>query len=148
MAFSFVYIKINVSNQILNLLAALSHQTHEGQKKDLTNQEREQIALFRYVLIAPLFNNRVSSQKEYLAEICGKVHDVPYYGRKDFAPKTILGWLVVLSFFPTTLLLWVFLFYISSKDILSCVLILRANFADWSVNIAVLLCNVMDELLY
>lgn len=59
----------------------------------MTNQEREQIALFRYALIAPLFNNQVSSQKEYLAEICGKVHDVPYYGRKDFAPKTILGWL-------------------------------------------------------
>lgn len=55
----------------------------------MTNEDREQIALFRYGLIAPLLNGQVPSSQEYLAEICGKVHDVPYYGRKEFTPKTI-----------------------------------------------------------
>ncbi len=59
----------------------------------MTNQEREQIALFRYGLIAPLFNQQVTSKQEYLAQICGKSHMVPYYGRKDFTPKTVEEWL-------------------------------------------------------
>lgn len=59
----------------------------------MTDQEREQVALFRYGLIAPLFNQQVASKQEYLAQICGKTHMVPYYGRKDFTPKTVEGWL-------------------------------------------------------
>ena len=59
----------------------------------MTNEDREQVALFRYGLIAPLLNNQVNSTREYLAEICGRVHNVPYYGRKEFAPKTIQEWL-------------------------------------------------------
>jgi len=59
----------------------------------LTNEDREQIALFRYGLISPLLNGQVSSAQEYLAEICAKAHDVPYYGRKEFAPKTLQQWL-------------------------------------------------------
>ena len=59
----------------------------------MTNEDREQIALFRYGLIAPLLNGQVVSGNNYLAEVCGKVHDVPYYGRKEFTPKTIQEWL-------------------------------------------------------
>lgn len=59
----------------------------------MTNEDRECVALFRYGLIAPLLNDQVASKQEYLSEICGRVHDVPYYGRKDFAPKTIEEWL-------------------------------------------------------
>lgn len=59
----------------------------------MTNVDKEQVALFRYGLIAPILNSQVASVQDYLAEICGKVHDVPYYGRKEFAPKTILSWL-------------------------------------------------------
>ena len=59
----------------------------------MTNQDREQVALFRYGLIAPLLNNQVSSKKDYLAEVCGKVHEVPYYGRKEFTPRTVECWL-------------------------------------------------------
>lgn len=55
----------------------------------MTNEDREQIALFRYGLISPLLNGQISSAQEYLAEICAKTHDVPYYGRKEFAPKTL-----------------------------------------------------------
>ena len=59
----------------------------------MTNEEREQVALFRYGVIAPLLNHQVASTQNYLSEICAKTHDVPYYGRKEFAPKTVLGWL-------------------------------------------------------
>ena len=59
----------------------------------MTNADREQIALFRYGLIAPLLNDQVHSKQDYLAQSCGKVHEVPYYGRKEFAPKTLEGWL-------------------------------------------------------
>ena len=59
----------------------------------MTNELSEQVALFRYGLISPLLNNQVTSKKDYIAEICGKVHNVPYYGRKSFAPKTIESWL-------------------------------------------------------
>lgn len=59
----------------------------------MTNENCEQVALFRYGLISPLLNNQVSSKQDYIAEICGKIHDVPCYGRKEFAPKTIECWL-------------------------------------------------------
>lgn len=59
----------------------------------MNNETAEQVALFRYALISPLLNGQVSSRKEYLAQICGKVHDVPHYGPKEFAPKTIEIWL-------------------------------------------------------
>ncbi|BBB89408.1 DDE-type integrase/transposase/recombinase [Methylomusa anaerophila] len=59
----------------------------------MTNEDREQVALFRYGLIAPLLNDQVDSKQDYLSEICAKFHEVPYYGRKEFAPKTLEGWL-------------------------------------------------------
>jgi putative transposase len=54
---------------------------------------REKIALFRYGLIAPLFNEQVD-RATYLAEVSAKKHDVPYYGQKAYAAKTILEWLL------------------------------------------------------
>jgi transposase InsO family protein len=58
----------------------------------LKNEDCEQVALFRYGLIAPLLNGQVN-KADYLAEICGKVHEVPCYGHKEFAPKTVECWL-------------------------------------------------------
>lgn len=60
----------------------------------MEEKDRESIALFRYGLIAPILNGQVSSQKEYLAEVTGKVHQVPYYGPKEFTPKTLVCWLL------------------------------------------------------
>lgn len=54
---------------------------------------RERIALFRYGLLAPLLNGQVD-RNAYLAEICAKKHDVPCYGEKTYAAKTILEWLL------------------------------------------------------
>ncbi len=59
----------------------------------MTEKEREQIALFRYGLIAPVLNGQVKSQKEYLSEITNQVHNVPYYGSKEYAPKTLECWI-------------------------------------------------------
>lgn len=60
----------------------------------MTEKDRESIALFRYGLIAPILNGQVNSQKDYLAEICSQVHQVPYYGPKEFTPKTLSVWLL------------------------------------------------------
>ncbi len=54
---------------------------------------RERIALFRYALIAPLLHDQVE-RGTYVAEISAKSHDVPYYGIKEYKPKTILAWLL------------------------------------------------------
>lgn len=59
----------------------------------MTEKEREQIALFRYGLIAPLLNGQVDP-KSYFEELEGKVHSIPYYGERKIAVKTIKEWLL------------------------------------------------------
>lgn len=60
----------------------------------MQEKDREKVALFRYGLIAPILNGQVANQKEYLAEVAGKVHQVPHYGPKEFTHKTLAGWLL------------------------------------------------------
>jgi len=57
----------------------------------MDEETREKIALFRYGLIAPLFNNQ-REPKEYFQELEGKVHEIPYYGERKVAAKTIQEW--------------------------------------------------------
>lgn len=59
----------------------------------MTDNDREKIALFRFSIISPILNGQVKNQKEYLAEVTAKVHNVPHYGPKEYVPKTIKGWL-------------------------------------------------------
>lgn len=59
----------------------------------MQEKDRENIALFRYGLIAPLLNGQVESRRDYLAEICSQVHQVPYRGAKEYKAKTIEEWL-------------------------------------------------------
>lgn len=54
---------------------------------------REKITLFRYGLIAPLLNEQVD-RSTYLAAVSAKKHDVPCYGEKTYAAKTILDCLL------------------------------------------------------
>ncbi|WP_080875216.1 IS481 family transposase [Oceanobacillus timonensis] len=58
----------------------------------MTEKEREQVALFRYGLIAPLLNEQIDA-KTYFEQLEGKVHSVPYYGKRTVAEKTIKEWL-------------------------------------------------------
>ena len=59
----------------------------------MNEKEREQVALFRFGLIAPLYNGQVDS-KTYLNEVEGKVHQMPYYGERRIAAKTVQDWLL------------------------------------------------------
>jgi transposase InsO family protein len=58
-----------------------------------TDEVREKIALFRFGVISPLLHD-VIDHKEYLIQLEGTVHSVPYYGEKKIAVKTIKEWLL------------------------------------------------------
>ncbi|GAE95256.1 mobile element protein [Gracilibacillus boraciitolerans JCM 21714] len=57
----------------------------------MNEKTREEIALFRYGMIAPLLNGQVKP-KDYLEEMEGKIHNVPYYGERKVAAKTMQEW--------------------------------------------------------
>ncbi|WP_066189521.1 MULTISPECIES: DDE-type integrase/transposase/recombinase [Gracilibacillus] len=57
----------------------------------MNEKTREEIALFRYGLIAPLLNGQVKP-KDYLKEMEGKMHTIPYYGERKVAAKTMQEW--------------------------------------------------------
>lgn len=56
---------------------------------------KQKIALFKYSLIAPLLTGTYTqpTAKAYIESVCGKVYDVPYYGRREFSPSTVKEWL-------------------------------------------------------
>ncbi|TEB04261.1 hypothetical protein Psch_03986 [Pelotomaculum schinkii] len=60
----------------------------------LTEEQKMEVALFRFGLIAPLLNNQVDNPKVYLEKVSALVYDVPYYGRKEFCDKTFRRWLL------------------------------------------------------
>lgn len=59
----------------------------------LTAKDRENIALMRFSLIAPVLNGQIDNQKEYFDKLCAKPIDMPYYGLKSYSPKTLACWL-------------------------------------------------------
>lgn len=61
----------------------------------MDEHDREEVALFRYGLIAPLLHGSVEDKADYLAEASNKVYQVPYYGSMEYSPKTIQAWLNV-----------------------------------------------------
>lgn len=59
----------------------------------LNEEQKLEIALFRFGLIAPLLNNQVDDPKAYLEKITSQIHDVPYYGKREYCERTIRRWL-------------------------------------------------------
>lgn len=59
----------------------------------LSAKDRENIALKKFSLIAPVLNAQVDNQKEYFEKLCVNAIDMPYYGTKVYSPKTLAGWL-------------------------------------------------------
>lgn len=59
----------------------------------MNEKNREQVALFRYGLIAPLLNGHVDS-KEYFKGLEEKIHSIPHYGERKVAENTIKEWLL------------------------------------------------------
>lgn len=57
----------------------------------MDEKTREAIALFRYGLIAPLVNGQVEP-KLYLNRLEQQVHDIPHYGERKIATKTVQEW--------------------------------------------------------
>jgi len=53
----------------------------------------EQIALFRYGIIAPVLYDNRRKQSRYFREAAQKVYDVPGYGRRKYRWKTFKEWL-------------------------------------------------------
>jgi transposase InsO family protein len=68
--------------------------TKGGHPMDESMQQK--VALFRYALIAPILNETYTqaTAKEYLASVCSKIYDVPYYGKREFSPNTLKTWLL------------------------------------------------------
>lgn len=62
----------------------------------MDNAMKQKVALFRYSLIAPLLNETFThaTAREYLEDICARVYDVPVYGKREYAPETVKGWLL------------------------------------------------------
>lgn len=60
--------------------------------KDPKSQD-EQIALFRYGIIAPVLHQTASNQTRYFKDMAKTVFDVPSYGRKRYSWKTFKHWL-------------------------------------------------------
>jgi hypothetical protein len=60
----------------------------------MDEKTRQDIALFKYSLIAPLVTKTYTqkSAKDYLEEITARVHDTPR-GKREYAPATLKGWL-------------------------------------------------------
>ncbi|HII81644.1 MAG TPA: DDE-type integrase/transposase/recombinase [Methanosarcina sp.] len=56
-------------------------------------QQKEQIALFRYSILAPIITGQVKNVSEYFRQQASKVHQVPFYGPKEYLPKTFVTWL-------------------------------------------------------
>ena len=60
----------------------------------LDPEQKMNVALFRFSLIAPLLNNQVEDTNAYLEMVSSKQHDVPHYGRREYSAKTIRLWLL------------------------------------------------------
>jgi transposase len=58
----------------------------------MNETDREQMALFRYGLIAPILQGGVDNTRDYLAEVAGRVHQVPGSGQVEYSPKAIENW--------------------------------------------------------
>ena len=58
----------------------------------IDEKTRVAIALKRFSLISPIINGQVSSITEYIKEVTRSPIEMPHYGSKSYAPKTIGGW--------------------------------------------------------
>lgn len=59
----------------------------------IDDKTREAIALKKFSLISPVLNGQVENQKKYFSEICTNPIDMPFYGSKEYTPKTLQYWL-------------------------------------------------------
>jgi putative transposase len=58
----------------------------------LSDEVRNAIALKRFSLISPILNGQVNNRREYYVQISSNPIEMPYYGIRKYAPKTIESW--------------------------------------------------------
>jgi len=58
-----------------------------------SNNPDNQIAVFRYGIIAPVLHDSANGQTRYFKDMAQKIFDVPVYGRKQYNWKTFKSWL-------------------------------------------------------
>ena len=58
----------------------------------LDDDTRNAIALKRFSLISPILNGQVNNRREYYVQISSNPIEMPYYGIRKYAPKTIESW--------------------------------------------------------
>ncbi|HOQ38627.1 MAG TPA: Mu transposase C-terminal domain-containing protein [Acetivibrio sp.] len=58
----------------------------------LSDEVRNAIALKRFSLISPILNGQVNNRWEYYVQISSTPIEMPYYGIRKYAPKTIESW--------------------------------------------------------
>jgi putative transposase len=59
----------------------------------MTDETRDQIALFRYKLISPVLAEPARAQNAYFRRQAEREHNVPHYGVRRFQLSTMKGWL-------------------------------------------------------
>jgi len=59
----------------------------------LDEKEREDIALRRFALIAPVLNGQVENQEEYFKKLAAEAIEMPHWGWRRYSPRTFRWWL-------------------------------------------------------
>lgn len=59
----------------------------------LNEDQKMDVALYRFSLLAPILNNQVDDLKVYLDKVASTLYDVPHYGRRQYSARTIRRWL-------------------------------------------------------
>jgi len=59
----------------------------------MSDKKSEDIALFKYKIIAEVLNNTGKGQMKYFRKMEKKEHDVPHLGKKNYKAATFKGWL-------------------------------------------------------
>jgi hypothetical protein len=59
----------------------------------MSDKKSEDIALFKYGIIAPILNDTGKRQAKYFRNMAKKVHEVPSLGEKKYKAPTFKSWL-------------------------------------------------------
>jgi len=59
----------------------------------LDEKKREDIALRRFSLIAPILNGQVQNQEEYFRKLAAEAVEMPHWGWRRYSPRTFRWWL-------------------------------------------------------
>jgi len=59
----------------------------------MSHKRSEELALFKYRIIAEVLNNTGKGQMKYFRKMAKQEHDVPYLGKKKYKAATFKSWL-------------------------------------------------------